>query len=43
MILNKKKISVVSVAYKDEGNIKELYKRLTKILERVVQIMKLYM
>src|SRR3989304_8921032 len=32
-MLTRKKISVVPIAYRDEGNIKELYKRLTKVLK----------
>ena len=34
-MLTKKKISVVPIAYKDEGNIVELYKRLTKVLKQI--------
>jgi len=34
-MLTKKKISVIPIAYKDEGNIEELYKRLTKVLKRI--------
>ncbi|MBU1016814.1 glycosyltransferase family 2 protein [Patescibacteria group bacterium] len=34
-MLTKKKISVIPIAYKDEGNIQELYKRLTKVLTGV--------
>lgn len=34
-MLTKKKISVVPIAYKDEGNIVELYKRLTKALKQI--------
>lgn len=33
--LTKKKISVIPVAYRDEGNICELYKRVTKILREI--------
>lgn len=34
-MLTRKKISVVPIAYKDEGNIKELYSRLTKVLKKI--------
>jgi len=34
-MLTKKKISIVPVAYKDEGNIRELYRRLTKVMLEV--------
>jgi len=34
-MLTKKYLSVIPIAYKDEGNIKELYKRLTNTLKRI--------
>lgn len=34
-MLTSKKISVVPIAYRDEGNIKELYRRTTKALEKI--------
>lgn len=34
-MLTRKKISVVPIAYKDEGNIEQLYKRLTKTLKKI--------
>ena len=34
-MLTKKKISVVPIAYRDEGNIEELYCRLTAVLKKV--------
>ncbi|PIS23257.1 glycosyltransferase [candidate division WWE3 bacterium CG08_land_8_20_14_0_20_40_13] len=34
-MLTKKKISIIPVAYKDEGNIEELYKRVTKVMQEV--------
>ena len=34
-MLTKKKISVVPIAYRDEGNIKELYQRLSLALKRI--------
>lgn len=34
-MITRKKISVVAIAYKDEGNIKELYKRLTQTLKKI--------
>lgn len=34
-MLTRKKISVVPIAYRDEGNIKELYKRLTVSLKKI--------
>ncbi len=34
-MLTKKKISVISLAYQDEGNIKELYKRLSTTLKKI--------
>lgn len=34
-MLTRKKISVVPVAYQDEGNIRELYKRLTPVLKKI--------
>lgn len=34
-MLTRKKISVVVIAYKDEGNIEELYKRTTKVLKKI--------
>lgn len=34
-MLTKKKISIIPIAYKDEGNITELYKRLTKVMLQV--------
>lgn len=34
-MLTRKKISVIAVCYGDEGNIRELYKRLTKNLRRI--------
>lgn len=34
-MITKKRISVIPIAYKDEGNICELYKRLTKALKKI--------
>jgi dolichol-phosphate mannosyltransferase len=34
-MLTRKKISVVPIAYKDEGNIRELYKRLVQTLKKI--------
>ena len=34
-MLTKKKISAIAIAYRDEGNIAELYKRLTKTLKSI--------
>lgn len=34
-MLTRKKISAVPIAYRDEGNIKELYIRLTKVLKKI--------
>lgn len=34
-MLTRKKISVVPIAYRDEGNIKELYRRTTKALKKI--------
>lgn len=34
-MLTRKKISVVPIAYRDEGNIKELYRRLTNVLKKI--------
>jgi len=34
-MLTKKKISVVAIAYRDEGNIAELYRRLTQTLRTI--------
>ena len=34
-MLTKKKISVIPIAYKDEGNIEELYKKVTDVLKRI--------
>lgn len=34
-MLTRKKISAIPIAYKDEGNIRELYKRLTKTLKEI--------
>lgn len=34
-MLTRKKISVVPIAYKDEGNIEELYKRLKSVLKKI--------
>lgn len=34
-MLTRKKISVVPIAYRDEGNIEELYRRLTAVLKKV--------
>ncbi len=34
-MLTRKRISVVPIAYKDEGNIQELYQRLTKVLKNI--------
>ena len=34
-MLTKKKISVVPIAYRDEGNIEELYRRLTRVLKEI--------
>lgn len=34
-MITKKFISVVPIAYKDEGNIDELYRRLTKVLKKI--------
>ena len=34
-MLTKKMISVVAIAYRDEGNIKELYKRVSAVLKKI--------
>lgn len=34
-MLTRKKISVVPIAFRDEGNIEELYKRTTKVLKKI--------
>lgn len=34
-MLTRKKISVVPIAYRDEGNIKELYRRVTQVLKKI--------
>lgn len=34
-MLTNKKISVVSVCYRDEGNIRELYRRVTEVLQKI--------
>jgi dolichol-phosphate mannosyltransferase len=34
-MLTRKKISVIPVCYRDEGNIRELYKRLTKVMAEI--------
>lgn len=34
-MLTKKKISIVPIAYRDEGNIEELYRRLTLVLKKI--------
>lgn len=34
-MLTRKYLSVIPIAYKDEGNIKELYKRLTSVLKKI--------
>lgn len=34
-MLTRKKISVIPIAYKDEGNIKELYRRTSAVLKRI--------
>lgn len=36
-MLTRKKISVVPIAYLDEGNIKELYRRLVKVLKKITK------
>jgi len=34
-MITRKKISIIPVAYKDEGNIKELYRRVTKVMRKI--------
>lgn len=36
-MITRKKVSVIPIAYKDEGNIKELYRRLTITLRRITR------
>ena len=36
-MLTRKKISVIPIAYRDEGNIKELYQRLVQVLKKLLQ------
>lgn len=34
-MLTKKKISIIPIAYRDEGNIRELYKRVTQVMKEI--------
>ena len=36
-MLTNKKITAIPIAYRDEGNIEELYKRLTKVLSKITR------